>query len=203
MLLDWMSTGHVGAIDPIVAAAMAHYQFETLHPFRDGNGRIGRYLIVLHLVGQGTISEPTLTVSPWFEERRGEYYDHLLAVSTRGDWAGFVGFFADGLAMAANLTLRQLVHLSQVREELHGVVRKSQLRAETALRLVDLAVASPTFTIRQVHEKLGVSKPRAATLVNQLEALGVLSRRDIRESGYGKLFYAPDVINVLLDWAAQ
>lgn len=84
-LVDWMRTDHQGAIDPVVAAGMSHYQFETLHPFRDGNGRIGRFLIVLQLQSAGVLVEPTLTVSPWFEARRSQYYDHLLGISTRND----------------------------------------------------------------------------------------------------------------------
>lgn len=84
-LLDWMANKDVGlAVDPVVAAALAHYQFETLHPFHDGNGRIGRMLIVIHLHGQGVLLEPTLTVSPWFEARRNENYDRLFGVSTEG-----------------------------------------------------------------------------------------------------------------------
>ena len=87
-LADWMQADHAGEIDPVVAAAMAHYQFETLHPFRDGNGRLGRFLIVLQLLHSGVLSEPTLTVSPWFEARRAEYYDRLLAVSTERGCGG-------------------------------------------------------------------------------------------------------------------
>lgn len=97
---DWMNLDHGALIDP---AAMAHYQFETLHPFRGGNGRTGRLLIVLHLMKQQVLSEPSLTVSPWFEARRGAYYDRLLAVSTHGDWDGFVSFFATGLAAVNRL----------------------------------------------------------------------------------------------------
>jgi Fic family protein len=80
-LVAWMSRDHTGAIDPVVAAAMAHYQFETLHPFHDGNGRVGRLVIVIQLMLAGVLSEPTLTVSPWFEARRAEYFDRLFGVS--------------------------------------------------------------------------------------------------------------------------
>lgn len=194
--VDWIATDHSRHIDPVVAAAMAHYQFEALHPFRDGNGRIGRYLIVLHLLHQGVISEPTLTVSPWFEARRSEYYDRLLAVSTVGDWDGFVGFFATGLQAAAELTRRQMLALSRVREELRSVVRASRLRADTAVALIDVAVARPTFTVRQAHEALGVSYPRANTVVGQLMELGVLNVVD--PDAYKRRFFAPRVLDVLL-----
>lgn len=105
-LTDWMREDHSESIDPIIAAAMSHYQFETLHPFMDGNGRVGRYLIVLHLQASGVLSEPTLTVSPWFEARRADYYDRLFSVSSDGDWDGYIHFFSQGLASAAEQTAR-------------------------------------------------------------------------------------------------
>lgn len=76
-LLDWMAADHGRLLDPVVAAGMAHHQFETLHPFSDGNGRIGRLLVVLHLMRTRVLTEPTLTISPWFEARRADYEDRL------------------------------------------------------------------------------------------------------------------------------
>lgn len=195
-LADWINDDHAGEIDPVVAAAMAHYQFEALHPFRDGNGRVGRYLIVLQLLKEKVLTEPTLTVSPWFESRRSEYYDRLLAVSTVGDWDGYVSFFASGLASAAAATERQMLALRAVQEELRETVRQSSLRAETAGALVDLAVARPSFTVRQAASVLGVSYPRANQLVGQLESLGVL--RMVTPAGYKRRFFAPAVIEVLV-----
>lgn len=194
-LVDWINTDHRGDIDPVVAAAMAHYQFEALHPFRDGNGRVGRFLIVLHLMRQGVLVEPTLTVSPWFEARRADYYDHLLGVSTTRDWDGFVSFFARGLRAAADLTHRQLLALREVQEELRERVRQSRLRAETAVALVDFAVSRPSFTVRQASQGLGVSYPRANELVGQLVDLGVFDV--VHPNAYNRRFFAPSVIEVL------
>lgn len=192
---DWMALPHDREIDPVVAAAMAHYQFETLHPFRDGNGRLGRFLIVAHLLIQGVLAEPTLTVSPWFEARRSQYYDRLLAVSTDGDWDGFVQFFATGLASAAQMTQEQMLALRDVQEGLRERVRQSKLRAGTAIALVDLAVARPSFTVRQAAEELDVSYPRANSLVAQLMEIGVLDVLDAE--AYKRRFFAPAVISVL------
>jgi len=194
-LVDWLRVDHTGRIDPVVAASMAHYQFETLHPFRDGNGRLGRLLVALHLQQVGVLHEPTLTVSPWFEARRAEYYDRLLAVSTDGDWDGFVGFFATGLQAAAELTRRQMITLVTVQSELKDVVRSSTLRADSAQALVDLAVANPTFTVRRVEADLGLSYGRANKLVGQLVDLGVLAAVD--PDAYKRRFYAPRVLDVL------
>lgn len=195
-LLDWMNAPRNTELDPVVAAALAHYQFETLHPFGDGNGRIGRLLIVIHLLKLGLLSEPTLTVSPWFETRREQYYDRLLAVSADGDWDGFVRFFAEGLGTSAGSTRTQMIALVAVQAQLHQRVRDSRLRAETAHTLVDYAVGHVTFNVRAVERDLGVSYVRANNLIDQLVALGVLAPVD--ESGaYRRRFFSPAVLHVL------
>ncbi len=193
--VDWLATRHAD-IDPLVAAGMAHYQFETLHPFNDGNGRIGRLLIVLHLQAMGVLSEPTLTVSPWFEARRSDYYDRLLGVSTTDDWDAWIKFFADGVAAAADTTGTQLIDLLRVQTALKARVRAAGLRAENAMRLVDYALAQPIFKVRQVERHLGVTYPRANALVGQLVAADVLRQRG--DNTYDRRFAAPDVLAVLL-----
>jgi Fic family protein len=194
-LTAWIREDRSDRLDPIVASAMAHYQFETLHPYRDGNGRIGRYLIVLHLQVLGVLSEPTLTVSPWFEGRRTEYYDLLFGVSTRGDWDAYVGFFANGLEHAARSTRDEMVALVGVQEELKERLRASPLRAGSAHQLIDLAIANPSFTVRRVETHLNLSYGRANKLVGQLVDLGIL---DVVDPGaYKRRFYAPRVLQVL------
>ena len=197
-LLDWMTNDEVSQeFDPVIAAALAHYQFETLHPFHDGNGRIGRFLIVAHLLFQGTLLEPTLTVSPWFEARRSEYYDRLHAVSTCGDWDSYIRFFATGLAASGTSTHERMKALVDVQEALKERVRKSALRADTAHNLVDFAVAYTTFTVREVEVHLGISYGRANTLVSQLVQLEILA--PLGNSGAtNRRFYAPEVIQVLM-----
>ena len=197
-LIDWTRLDLSHEIDPVVAAAMAHYQFETLHPFHDGNGRIGRLLIVLQFYAGKVLSEPTLTVSPWFEARRTEYYDYLLAVSTHGDWDSFVRFFASGIEESAVLTHKQMLALVRVQEEMKDEVRASALRADTAHLLVDYAVANPAFTVRAVERDLGISYGRANKLVSQLVELGVLAPR-AAGTNYGRRFHAPRVLKVLLE----
>jgi len=195
-LLEWMGRDHGEAIDPVVAAAMAHYQFETLHPFNDGNGRIGRLLVVLHLLQARALAEPTLTVSPWFEARRADYYDRLLAVSTEGDWDAWIQFFSRGLRASALDTERSLIDLLTVQADLKSRVRAAGLRADKAMVLVDYALAQPIFTVRQVQRHLDVTYARANGLVGQLVAAGVL--RQYNEAVYDREFTAPDVLGVLL-----
>lgn len=194
-LVDWMRVARSERIDPIVAAAMAHYQFEALHPFTDGNGRIGRYLIVLHLHALGVLDEPTLTVSPWFEERRAAYYDALLGVSARGHWDVFIWFFAHGIRAAAESTRSQMLALAEVHAELKEHVRASSLRADSAQALIDFAVANPSFTVRRVESALGLSYGRSNKLVGQLVELGILRMLDA--DAHQRRFYAPLVMRVL------
>lgn len=193
--IDWTRVRRA-AIDPVVAAAMLHYQFETLHPFTDGNGRIGRLLVVLHLQQLAILREPTLTVSPWFEARRPEYYDRLRAVSTSGDWNGWVAFFAAGVATAADATRRQLGELLSTQDALRNRVSEAGLRAQTAMRLIDFTLGQPIFTARQAERYLGVSYGRANALVAQLVDAGIL--RQYAPGSYDRRFCAPDVLAVLL-----
>lgn len=194
-LVEWMRQDHRSRVDPVVATAMSHYQLETLHPFIDGNGRLGRLLIVLHLQAIGVLTEPTLTVSPWFEARRADYYDRLLEVSTRGAWDPFIGFFAAGLHASAEATRTQMRALVRVQGELAAVVGGSSLRSANARALVDLAVANPSFTVRHVEARLGISYGRANALISQLMNLGILDVVD--EKAYKRIFFAPRVIELL------
>jgi len=198
-LLDWMGRVETRrAIDPVVGAALAHYQFETLHPYNDGNGRIGRLLIVIHLQQQGVLLEPTLTVSPWFEARRSDYYDRLLSVSTRGDWDAYIRFFASGLEASAHDTHDRMLALVDVQKSMRDTVRESALRADTAHALVDFAVANVSFTVRHVERELGVSYGRANGLVNQLVQLQILEYLPGTGAGGSRRFYAPAVYKVLV-----
>lgn len=197
-LVDWIRADHRGAIDPVVAAGMAHYQFEALHPFHDGNGRVGRLLIVLQLYAAQVLAEPTLTVSPWFETRRREYYDHLLAVSTDSAWDAWIRFFATGLQESARSTQYQMFSLVSVQDQLHEAVRASHLRAESAHAVVDFAVGNPSFTVRAVQRELDLSYGRANRLVGDLTDIGVLAPLRAGRT-YNRRFIAPAVHDVLLN----
>ena len=101
-------------------AALAHYQFETLHPFNDGNGRIGRLLIVVQLLQHGVIREPLLTVSPWFEARRRDYQDALQRLSETGEWDPWVAFFAEAIRAQAEETATKVDELLAFQEHAAG-----------------------------------------------------------------------------------
>lgn len=201
-LMAWKAQDHSETIDPVVKVAMAHYQFETLHPYRDGNGRLGRYLIVLDLLATGVLSEPTLTVSPWFEARRSEYYERLLSVSTSADWDAYLGFFLRGLEQAASSTRQQMLSLSAVQTELKGAIRGAGIRADSAHGLVDVATARMTFTVNQAADDLGLSNAGARRVIEQLTDLKILTVLG-STTGYRRRYYAPAVLNVLIQPYAE
>ena len=196
-LTVWMQADHDDRIDPVVAAAMGHYEFEALHPFHDGNGRLGRLLIVLQLYASGVLTEPTLSVSTWFEARRQEYYDALLAVSTDGDWSTWVEFFAQGLADSADAARRRMLTLAGVQAELKESLQSTPIRTGNARLLVDFAVGQPTFTVAQAARALGIGKAGAKKLIDSLVTHDILAPYD--ERVYGRRFHAPRVLDVLLE----
>lgn len=195
-LLSWIQNYPADEIDPVVAAAMGHYAFEALHPFHDGNGRLGRLLIVWQLCTMGLLSEPTLSVSPWFEARRTQYYDALLGVSTRGDWSTWVEFFALGLAESAAATSRRMLALVDVQTRLKERLRGSSTRSGNARVLIDFAVGQPTFTVSEAAAALGMQYPGTKKLIDALIGLDILAPYGDRT--YNRRFHAPEVLRILL-----
>lgn len=178
----------------VVAAALAHYQFETLHPFNDGNGRIGRLVIVLQLLLSGTLREPLLTVSPWFEARRSDYQDELQRVSETGEWDRWVTFFATGMRDQADDTTRKIDDLVGIHLRAKELCRSNNIRG-TALDVAEGLIARPIITPTWVQSHYGVSYPSANNAVARLEHLGLL--REITGGSYGRVFAADDVLRVL------
>lgn len=192
-LVSWLNAGS-GDRSPVVAAAMGHYQFEALHPFNDGNGRIGRLLIVLQLMQDGVLADPLLSVSPWFEARRAEYQDRLAAVSADGDWDGWVGFFAAGLRASAVDTARRVDRLLDIQDTYLTQLRQagvSGLARDVAERLV----AYPFVTVSAIAEAHGKSFQAANHVVRRLVELDILTESTGRS--HGRMFAAPAVIAAL------
>ncbi|MDO5498948.1 MAG: Fic family protein [Propionibacteriaceae bacterium] len=195
-LINWMQQDHSTQIDPVVAAAMAHYEFEALHPFHDGNGRLGRLLIVLQLYASGVLAEPTLSVSPWFEQRRSDYYDSLLSVSCNGDWSGWVEFFALGLAQSAKTAQKRMLDLATVQAHLKDRLRATPIRTANARVLIDFAVGQPIFTVAQAAKAMAMGAAGAKKLIDSMVRHEILQPFGARV--YQRRFHAPEVTDVLL-----
>jgi Fic family protein len=187
-LLDWMQDNREHR-DPVVAAAMAHYQFETLHPFNDGNGRIGRLGMVLQLILDGVISEPLLSVSPWFEARRSAYQDHLAEVSATGSWDAWVQFFATGISASAVDVAQRVDRLLKVQL---GYVRALQdINARGVIRdIVDELVGDPVITVSMMAQRFNRTAPAVSAAISKLVEMKVL---DGPFGTYGRQYIARDV----------
>ena len=182
-------------LPPVVQAALVHYQFETVHPFLDGNGRIGRLLIVFFLVVRDRLPSPLLYLSPFFEARRQEYYDALQGVRERGDLDTWLRLFLDGVRTQANDALTRAERLSDLRERYRRSVQVTTRGG--ANQLVDLVFEQPVVNARNVERRLGLSRPSALNALRQLEDLGVL--KAAQEGPRGQLRWrAEEVLQLLI-----
>lgn len=180
-------------LPPLVVIGCAHYQFEAIHPFIDGNGRVGRLLIVLLLVEWGLLPAPMLDISAYIEPRRSQYYDLLLRVSTQGDWADWLDFFLTAMAEQAHDAVRRAKQLQALREDYRA--RVTSARSSSLLpHLVDALFVTPALTIKRAQEILGVSHKAARVTVERLARLGVLTELP---STRQRFFLASEIIAVV------
>src|SRR5689334_3468419 len=170
-LVDWMRSET--PLPPVVRAALGHYQFETLHPFSDGNGRIGRLVVVLQLMRDGVLREPILVVSPWLEARGTEYQDHLLELSRTGEWGPWVEFFAGGVAEAADAFRQRIEILLDWREEAVEKAREAGV-VGVSERLTAELIGSPVLTASRVARTHNVSHAGAMKALRRLVEIGLL-----------------------------
>lgn len=181
-------------LPPLVQAALLHYQFETIHPFLDGNGRLGRLLLVFFLVVRDRLPAPLLYLSPYLEARRQEYYDALQAVRLVGDANPWLTLFLDGIRVQATDALIRAEQLTDLREGFRALV---QARSRgTATQLVDLVFEQPVVNARVVERRLDVSRPAALNALRQLEQLGILTAA--ADGPRGQLRWRADEILALL-----
>ena len=156
----------------LVLAGLAHAQFETIHPFLDGNGRIGRLLITLLLVERRVLARPLLYLSLFLKQNRSEYYDRLNAIRTHGDWEGWLRFFLTGVAVTANDAVRVAAELSTLTDS-HR--QASQNLGKYAWPLLDLMAEHPIITIGHASARLGATPSTVGRLLDGLVALGVVA----------------------------
>ncbi|HEX6756771.1 MAG TPA: Fic family protein [Mycobacteriales bacterium] len=177
----------------LVRTALLHYQFETIHPFLDGNGRIGRLIVVLHLIEQGALPEPLLPVSTYLEQRRSEYYQRLQAVREDGDVDGWLRYFLDAIATVAREAVSRAEALTDLRERYRIALRGRRSRAS---EVVDLVFTNPVLSSRLVVDRLGVTTQGAHALLRQVEEIKAV-RVESRGRGAESRWYADDVLGIL------
>ncbi len=184
-------------LPPLVRLALIHCQFEMIHPFLDGNGRIGRLLVSLLLVHWKLLPLPLLYLSAYFERDRDLYYDRLLATSRDGAWREWILYFLGGVAMQARDATERAKRLQDLQQEWRGRVTQARSSA-LLLKLVDSLFRSPVLTIPRAARLLDVTYPTAKSNVEKLVRTGIL--HPFRGgTSYGRRFWAPDVLNVIGD----
>lgn len=180
----------------LVQAAMLHYQFEAIHPFLDGNGRVGRLLIILLFCEWKLLPQPLLNLSVYFERYRQEYYDRLLAVSQQGEWEMWVRFFLRGVSLQARDSVMRLERLQGLRVKYQAIVESSRnsARMEKAL---DFLFMRPILSVRQLEAGLGVNFVAAKRYIEKLVSAGILQEA----TGYSRnrIFRATEILKALED----
>lgn len=193
---DWMGWIKDADLPILLRSAVGHYQFETIHPFFDGNGRIGRLLIVLQLLEEDKLSEPILEISSFLEDHRDEYQELLRKVSSTGDWDGWVGFFAEAVRSQSEQGLTKVDALLSIREHMVTLLHENRVRG-AAVQLAEDLIGSPVQVPARAAERLGITYQAAVNSLERLVGLGILRR--VRPDGRRRL-YAADGVLEILEW---
>lgn len=158
----------------LVKIAIAHYQFETIHPFLDGNGRIGRLMITLYLVSSGLLKKPSLYLSDYIEKNKDYYYESLTRVRTQNDLSGWIKFFLEAVIETARSGAKTFEDILSLKHTMDALTQTFGKKAHNASKLVEYLYQQPIVSVANVSKILEVSKPTANTLVKEFEEKGIL-----------------------------
>ena len=189
----WERFLHDDALPPLVHAALAHSQFEAVHPFLDGNGRVGRLLITLLLVKRSIIPSPLFYLSAYFEATREEYYARLLGVTERGEWEEWLTYFLTGVVLQADDAVDRIQRIDDLFSRWkQGLARGQSRLPELAL---DLFAENPFWTVGSVAGRLGVAFTTAQRAIDRLEIAGIVAQ--VGEARRNRVYCASAVLDVL------
>lgn len=183
-------------LPPLVVVALAHYQLETIHPFVDGNGRVGRLMITLFLIERGELPEPLLYLSPYFERDRSGYYAHLQGVRQRGEVQQWLAYFLEGVAVQAHDALARVDRLVDLQSRYRELVAGDRSQAG---EILDLLLASPFVTTRRVMGALAVTNAGANNMLRRLERLGIIEVLRRQGAGGRITWFAPEILDAIAD----
>jgi len=189
----WEDFLHDRNLPPLIQVGMLHYQFEAIHPFLDGNGRVGRLLITLFLIERGILPTPLLYLSAFFEATRSDYYDRLTAVSNNAAWDNWLEYFLNGVARMSADALRRAERINGLLTAWRSQVAGSA--SKTVSMLVDLLAENPFWTINGAAERLDVAYTTAQRAIEKLRSLGVLEQTD--DAHRGRVYCAGKLMAIL------
>ena len=179
----------------LIRAGLGHAQFETIHPFLDGNGRVGRLLISLQLYQDKVLREPILYLSLYFKQNRGAYYDLLMDVRRTGDWEAWLQFFLDGVRDVAESAVTTSRRLTEAFASDRAAVERLGLRAGSALRVHEALKEKPILSLRRAQERVGLSFTTVASAMEALVGLGIA--REITGRRRDRIFMYDQYVSVL------
>jgi Fic family protein len=182
-------------IPPLIKIGLVHAQFETIHPFIDGNGRMARLFITFYLCRKGILARPLLYLSIYLKQHRAEYYSLLQEVRIQGDWESWLKFFLRGITEVSNEALANAREIISLKERLVATLVRNDVRGLNAVRLLDLLFSKPVVTVADVSSALGISHQPAYDLVNQFEKLEIL--REITGKKRYKKYLFVDYITII------
>ena len=189
----WEEFLHDESLPPLVQTALMHYQFEAIHPFLDGNGRVGRLLITLLLMQRGVLPLPLLYLSAFFEATRRDYYDSLRAVTERSAWEDWLLYFFNGVARQSEDALSRAERINQQLDQWRKHV--SGTGTGVALRLLDLLGTNPFITVRKAEAQLGVAFNTAATALRRLVGLRIV--KQVGDARRDRVYCAQALLDIL------
>jgi len=192
-LAEWEKFLHESDLPPLVTIALAHYQFEAIHPFLDGNGRVGRLLITLFLIERQILPAPLLYLSAFFEASRRDYYGGLRGVSERGAWNDWVEYFLVGVARMSEDALNRAVRINELLAQWQN--RVSGDSTNTPLRVVELLGANPFITAKGAAEKLGIAFTTAQRAIQRLQRIGILKL--VGDAKRDRVFCAQTLLDII------
>jgi Fic family protein len=175
LLTDWENFLNEDLeVPPLIQSAMMHYQFEAIHPYFDGNGRIGRLLITLFLCAKDILSTPLLYLSAYIDRHRNEYYDRLYDVSATGDWEPWLWFYLQGVVEQAKDALLRSRRVRALHDKYRMMLEALGATSGNALRLLDELFAHPFMTVPFARQRLGISQQGARNILERLTQAGIL-----------------------------
>lgn len=162
----------------LIKAAITHYQFETIHPFLDGNGRTGRLLIILYLINFGLLKKPALYLSSYFEEYRQDYYDALTYVRTQNNLEHWIKFFLEGMILTTDDSKKIFSAILKLKEKYENIITKNMgKRAGSSLELLQKLFSKPVVTINEIQDLIQVSFPTASTIAKKFLELEIFKEK--------------------------
>src|SRR5690606_31963285 len=197
--IEKFANDDLNPLPDLIKIAIIHYQFETIHPFLDGNGRVGRLLITLYLVSKGILKQPILYLSDFFERNRNLYYDNLMRVRTHNDLSQWLKFFLEGIIETAKSGVETFDGILQLQKILEEKLSGIGVRSADAYKVVEYLYSNPIIDAQTVATIINKTPKSAYSLINVLEELTII--KEITGSQRGRLYLFKDYMDLFKEKA--